>query len=287
VTPAEAIRDARALLAPCRLCPRRCGVDRTRGGRGLCGAGALPVVASAGPHFGEEPPLVGHGGSGTLFLSGCNLRCVFCQNADISHGTAGTPCDAAAIAGVMAALAQRGCHNINFVTPTHVTPVLMEAVALARRDGLSVPIVYNCGGYESLEALRLLEGFVDIYMPDVKFASAEAAERYCRAPDYPEVMRAALAEMHRQVGDLAVEDGLAVRGLLVRHLVMPGDVCGSRALLDFLADTVSPRTCVNVMAQYRPCFHAPDFPEIDRRPTPDEVESIRAYARQKGLRPAE
>jgi putative pyruvate formate lyase activating enzyme len=279
----ELVRQAYGLAAPCRVCPRLCRVDRPAGQTGYCGVGALPLVSSAGPHYGEEPPLVGSCGSGTIFLAGCNLLCAFCQNHDISHGLAGRPCDPAAIARIMLSLQQRGCENINFVTPTHVTPWLMDAVRRARLDGLSVPVVYNCGGYEMVETLRLLEGTVDIYMPDAKFWRPETAERYARAPDYPERMRAALVEMHRQVGVLATEAGIARRGLLVRHLVMPNMAEESREILRFIAEEVSRDTYVNVMAQYRPVFGARDYTEISRPITRREHDEACACARGLGL----
>jgi len=280
----DAIDEAYALARPCRLCPRLCKVDRLAGQKGRCGTGELPLVSSAGPHYGEEPPLVGRGGSGTIFLAGCNLGCVFCQNYTISHGLDGKPSTAEQIAAIMLLLQRGGCENINFVTPTHVTPWLMEAVRLARLRGLRVPIVYNCGGYERVETLRLLEGTVDIYMPDAKWWDPEQARRYCAAPDYPDVMRAALKEMHRQVGDLRIEGGVAVRGLLIRHLVMPGGVAGSKQVLEFIAGEISPRSYVNVMDQYRPMYRAREFPEIARRPTREEYEEARLHALRLGLR---
>ena len=273
----------------CRLCPRNCGVDRRAGERGFCGAGPEAAVASAGPHFGEEPCLVGRGGSGTIFLAGCNLRCVFCQNFDISHRLVGETMDTADIARLMLALEARGCENINFVTPTHVAAPLAEAIVEARRRGLRVPVVWNSSGYESVEVLRLLEGLVEIYMPDFKFGCSESAERYCRAPDYPERAREALREMQRQVGDLVIEGGVARRGLLVRHLVMPGGFEESREILSFLA-SLSPRTFVNVMGQYRPegvpatAEGRAEYPEIARRPTGEEIAEARAEAQRLGLR---
>jgi putative pyruvate formate lyase activating enzyme len=286
---AERIRSARDLLNPCRLCPRRCGVNRLAGETGFCGAGPEAVVASSGPHFGEEDCLVGRGGSGTIFLAGCNLGCAFCQNSDISRSAAGDEMSAAALARLMRLLEARGCENINFVTPTHAAPALLAAVVEARRRGLALPIVWNSGGYESVEMLRLLDGFVEIYMPDFKFSRAASAERYCKAPDYPGAARACLAEMHRQVGDLVIEDGVAARGLLVRHLVMPGGSAESREVLDFLAG-LSGRTFVNVMGQYRPAGDVLDrrsltrYAAIARRPTAEEVAEVRDYARSLGLR---
>ena len=277
------------MMSSCRLCPRQCKVDRTAGQRGFCGVGAAAVVASAGPHFGEEPCLVGRGGSGALFMAGCNLGCVFCQNDDISGSADGAEMQPQDLVREMLRLEARGCENVNFVTPTHVMPALLEAVVGARRQGLRVPIVWNCGGYESLEALRLLEGLVEIYMPDFKFSLASSAERYCQAPDYPARAGAAIGEMHRQVGDLVIEGGVARRGLLVRHLVMPGGAAESREILDFLA-SVSPRTCVNVMGQYRPSSEVarPDgrryYAEIARPVAPAELAEVRNHALGLGLR---
>lgn len=258
--------------------------------------GALPLVASAGPHYGEERPLVGVGGSGTIFLAGCSLLCAFCQNHDISHGPSarlravsssnrrvGRAAGPAQIAEMMLALERRGCENINFVTPTHVTPWLTDAVRRARLDGLTVPIVYNCGGYELVETLQLLEGTVDIYMPDAKFWDADAAYRYTKARDYPERMREALKEMQRQVGVLRIEDGVARRGLLVRHLVMPNGVAGSMEVLRFIAEEISPDTYVNVMDQYRPMHRARDHAEIGRPITTEEFSEAYLYARGLGL----
>jgi putative pyruvate formate lyase activating enzyme len=268
------------------LCPRDCAVDRPAGERGVCGAGERAPVASSGPHFGEEACLVGRGGSGTIFLGGCNLRCVFCQNFDISHYPLGTERTPDEIASLMLRLEAAGCENINFVTPTHVAHALAEAIVAARGRGLAVPVVWNSNAYEKVEVLRRLEGLVDIYMPDMKFSRAETAEAYCAAPDYPEISQAALGEMHRQVGDLVIEDGLARRGVLVRHLVMPGGGEESRAILDFLAD-LSPHTFVNVMGQYRPAGRVRpggDWPDLERRPDPAAIAAARRHARDLGLR---
>ena len=259
------INAAKAMLKECTVCPRQCGTDRTAGEKGYCGMTAEVVVSSVSPHFGEEPPLVGSNGSGTIFLCGCNLRCAFCQNYDISHRENGRDVDTEGLVHAMLRLQQVGCHNINFVTPTHYTPQLMEAVHAAREAGLRVPLVYNCGGYESLDMLCLLEGFVEIYMPDFKFASVDTAERYCHAPDYAEVAKAAFKEMQRQVGDLEIDgEGIATRGLLIRHLVMPGGLEDSKRVIDFVADEVSPGAYINVMEQYRPCGEAYRHPEINR-----------------------
>jgi len=272
------------MLRACVVCPRRCGVDRTAGETGFCGIGEAALVSSAGPHFGEEPPLVGRGGSGTIFFAGCNLACIFCQNADISHLRRGRPATPDEIAASALALERGGCHNVNLVTPTHVVPQIAQAIETARHAGLSVPVVYNCGGYESVRTLRMLAGLVQIYMPDAKYWNADTAKRLSQAPDYPEIMREAIQEMHRQVGDLEVVRGIARRGLLVRHLVMPGQTDQSLAILDFIAERVSEKTYVNVMPQYRPVYRACEHPDINRRPTPEEFRSVRDHALTLGLR---
>ncbi len=260
----QRVREAREHLAACTLCPRRCGVNRLEGERGVCGAGRLATVSSAGPHFGEEAPLVGTHGSGTVFFGHCNLRCLFCQNFEISHLGEGREIDAGELAECMLALQRQGCHNINWVTPSHVVPQALAALEPAVAGGLAVPIVYNSSGYDGLEALRLLDGVVDIYMPDFKFWDPEVGRNLCAAADYPEVARKAVLEMHRQVGDLEIDEaGLARRGLLVRHLVMPGGMAGTRQVMEFLAREVSGRTYVNVMSQYRPCGRAAEVPGID------------------------
>ena len=283
--PEDAVPAARRLLSPCRVCPRRCGADRSGGKAGFCGIGVTPRIASAGAHFGEEDVLVGSGGSGAIFFQGCNLRCVFCQNYDISANPAGgTEAAPDQISRIMLRLQRSGCGNINLVTPTHVAPQCLEAIALARRDGLKLPVVYNCGGYESVEMLRLLEGAVEIYMPDFKYASAEPGRKYSAAEDYPTVARAALAEMYRQVGPLQVNaDGLARRGVMVRHLVLPMDLAQSRKVLDLVAET-APGCGLNVMGQYRPCYRAGEFPELLLQPAGKEIARLREYAARLGLR---
>ena len=283
----EAVQRAYRLLSPCELCPRDCRVDRHIDEVGFCGVGSTALVGSIGPHFGEERVLVGRGGSGTIFLAGCNLGCVFCQNADLSHSQSGEPCSSDQIARYMLDLQRVGCENINFVTPTHVAPQLMEAIDLAKAWSLSLPIVWNCGGYESVQILRLLDGYVDIYMPDIKYADPGPAAQYSDAPDYPDIVRVAVREMHRQVGDLVFDNGVARRGLLVRHLVLPDDQAGSREVIDFLADHISPNTYINVMGQYRPEYQACQYQSLSRRPTQHEVASVRQYAHQQGLRLAD
>lgn len=228
--------------------------------------------------------MVGRGGSGTIFFAGCNLGCVFCQNHDISHGCYGQAITVSELAEHMLYLQGIGCCNINFVTPTHFAPALAEAITLARGRGLTLPTVYNCGGYEDVEVLKLLEGFIDIYMPDLKFADPAVSEELCQAPDYPQASQAAIREMFRQVGDLQLANGTAGRGLLVRHLVMPENQVGSEAILDFLADQISPNTAINVMDQYRPCYMADSYPLIARRPSAQEVRQVKIMAHTRGLR---
>ena len=270
-------------MNPCTLCPRQCKVFRGKGQTGFCGIGDIPSVSSVGPHFGEESVLVGGGGSGTIFFAGCNLGCVFCQNFDISHNRAGRKMTIEKLAQAMLGLQGYGCSNINFVTPTHVAAAITAAIELARDAGLKLPTVYNTGGYDSLETLKLLEGFVDIYMPDMKYTDSKVAEELSAAPDYPDVNFAAVKEMHRQVGDLQVKGGLATRGLLVRHLVLPENLAGSFKVIDFLAEQISAKTTINVMDQYRPCYKASSHPKINRRPTYEEIESVRQYAIEKCL----
>lgn len=272
--------------AACDCCPHACGVDRTNGEVGHCGIDDTARLASFGPHFGEEPPLVGSGGSGTIFLAGCPLSCVFCQNHHISQGLAGDPATPVEIADVALEVQERGCENLNFVTPSHVPGHLLRAIALAREQGLSIPIVWNCGGYESIDVLQSLDGIVDVYMPDVKFADDALATRYAGAPDYWDRAREALEEMHRQVGDLQIEDGIATGGLLVRHLFLPGHVENSKAVLEFVAEELSRETYLNLMAQYRPAYTvagSSEYGELDRRPTPGKYESVVAYGRELGL----
>jgi len=277
------VRQLWDCMNPCTLCPRMCKVERSKGQTGFCGIGDTPIVSSVAPHFGEESVLVGSGGSGTIFFAGCNLGCVFCQNFDISHHCHGRQMTLEQLAQSMLELQDYGCSNINFVTPTHVIPAITAAVELAKKDGLTLPTVYNTGGYDSVETLKLLEGFVDIYMPDMKYSNSEVAEELSAAPDYPEVNFAAVKEMHRQVGDLQVENGLATRGLLVRHLVLPEQLAGSFEIIDFLAEQISTSTTINVMEQYRPCYKASSHPKINHRPTFEEIESVRQYAIKKGL----
>ncbi len=270
-------------MNPCVLCPRQCRVDRSRGEVGYCGIGELPLVSSAGPHFGEESVLVGRGGSGTIFFAGCNLRCVFCQNYDISHGCSGRVVSIEQLVNMMLDLQAKGCSNINFVTPSHVAAVVAAAIELARGQGLSVPIVYNSGGYDSVETLKLLDGLIDIYMPDMKYSDDSVAAELSDAGDYPQINRTAVKEMHRQVGDLHIVDELAVRGLLIRHLVLPDNLAGSFEIIDFLADEISKKTAINVMDQYHPCYKANEHSNINRRPTREDIDTVEYYARDRVL----
>jgi putative pyruvate formate lyase activating enzyme len=271
-------------MNPCILCPRKCKVHRSKGQIGFCGIGDMPVVSSTGPHFGEESVLVGQGGSGTIFFAGCNLGCFFCQNFDISHHRNGRQMTIEQLAQSMLDLQNYGCSNINFVTPTHVIPAITAAIELARKSGLTLPTVYNTGGYDSVETLKMLDGFMDIYMPDMKYSDSAVAQELSGAADYPQVNREAVKEMHRQVSDLKIEKGLATRGLLVRHLVLPENLAGSFEIIDFLAEQISSKTAINVMDQYRPCYQAHLHPKINRRPAPQEIESVRQYAIEKKLR---
>jgi putative pyruvate formate lyase activating enzyme len=281
-----------AELARCEACPRNCRIDRLTDERRVCRTGRHAIVSSAFPHFGEEDCLRGWKGSGTIFFGLCNLRCVFCQNWDISQRERGRELPAEAIAELVLALQARGCHNVNFVTPEHVAPQLVEALAAAIPRGLRVPIVYNTSAFDALSSLRLMEGLVDIYMPDFKFWHRETARRLCKAKNYPEVARAAIREMHRQVGNLHFgPDGLARRGLLVRHLVMPGQTDEAAAIMNWLAEEISPDTYVNIMGQYRPEYEvgqiardgSPKYAEIDRGPSARELEAVTAAARDAGL----
>lgn len=278
------VRRSSQWLKRCTLCPRFCKVNRLAGETGYCRTPRHAFVASYGPHFGEERPLVGRRGSGTIFFSHCNLYCIFCQNYDISHGGHGISVSAKELAGIMVHLQQQGCHNINFVTPSHVIAQILEALPTAIEMGLRVPLVYNCGGYERVAALKLLEGVVDIYMPDFKFWEPAVATELCSAPDYPERARAALREMHRQVGDLQLDaGGIAERGLLVRHLVMPNRFSGTASIVQFLAQEISLNTYVNVMDQYHACGQALGMAHLGRRITRHEFEEALDAATQAGL----
>ena len=277
------INQLGSLMNPCTLCPRMCKIYRSKGQRGLCGIDDTAVVSSASPHFGEETVLVGSGGSGTIFFAGCNLGCIFCQNFEISHLHQGSPATIERLAQYMLELQNSGCVNINLVTPTHIILPIVEAIELAKNKDLNLPIVYNSGGYDSVKTLRLLNGLIDIYMPDMKYSDSAIAKQLSDAADYPQINRQAIKEMHRQVGDLQIEEGLAIQGLLVRHLVLPNKLAGSIETIDFLVEQVSPRTAINIMDQYHPCFKAGTQAQLNRRPYRHEIESVLQYAVKKGL----
>ncbi len=280
-------QEALTGLRDCRVCPRNCGVDRLADKSAACKTGRYAQVASCFPHFGEEDCLRGWNGSGTIFFGMCNLRCVFCQNFDISQADQSQEVNAVELAGLMLELQDRGCHNINFVTPEHVVPQLLEALVVAAEAGLRLPLVYNTSAYDSMESLRLLDGVVDIYMPDFKFWDAALSLRYLKAKDYPEAARRAITEMHRQVGPLKFDErGLAKRGVLVRHLVMPGLLDETRRILEFLTGEIGPETYVNVMAQYHPTgkVNGDKYAEINRCLTTPEYEAAVQMARDLGLR---
>lgn len=265
----------------CNLCPRECGAMRLKGERGECGAGDRIEISGYGPHFGEEPPLVGRGGSGTIFFSFCSLRCVFCQNYETSRGKVGYEVSTEVLAEIMLKLQRKGCVNINLVTPSHFVYQIVEALDIACGLGLHIPLVYNCSGYEKQEILSKLEGIVDIYLPDIKYADAEIAKKYSGINDYPRIAKAALKEMHRQVGDLVLnKEGIAERGLLIRHLVMPGGIAGTAELMEFIAREISPFSWINIMDQYYPTYLAYRYPELSRRITREEYrEAVEAAKR--------
>lgn len=281
---AERVARSRERLRRCHVCPRHCEVNRLEGELGFCLVGARPFVASHGPHFGEEAPLRGRRGSGTIFFSSCNLRCLYCQNYEISHLREGTEITPQELADMMLGLQEMGCHNINLVTPSHQVPHILDGLLLAAEGGLRVPLVYNTSSYDDLETLRLLEGIVDIYLPDFKYADAAIALQYSKAPSYPDIAKAAIKEMHRQVGDLTLdEQGLAVRGILVRHLVLPGGLAGTAEVMRFLAEEVSKETYINVMDQYRPCYEALAYPPLNRRITEEEFDEAIRLTKASGL----
>lgn len=286
--PAEALearaKEAVSRLENCEICPRHCRVNRPKDEKGFCRMGRNALIYSYSPHFGEEPPLVGKHGSGTIFFSGCNLGCVFCQNYEISQMHQGQEIPAKALARTMLRLQDLGCHNINFVTPSHFVPQILEALVPAREMGLNVPLVYNSGGYDRVETIQLLDGIFDIYMPDAKYGSDEMALKYSNAPRYTHYMKTSVQEMHSQVGDLVIDDdGIAVRGLLVRHLVLPDDIAGTAEIVRFLLEKISKNTYLNIMAQYRPEYNACSYPELDRQITPKEYRDAIRIAADAGL----
>jgi putative pyruvate formate lyase activating enzyme len=280
----ERIEAAVSLLESCSVCPRSCGVNRVTGDVGKCRTPREAIVSSYGPHLGEEAPLVGRYGSGTIFFTNCNLRCQFCQNYAISQLGEGEKVNKEELADIMLSLQARGCHNINLVSPTHVVPQILEALEIAVESGLHLPLVYNSGGYDSVETLRILDGIVDIYMPDMKYDDEETAKELSGIESYPSINKAAIKEMHRQVGDLKInEEGVAQQGLLVRHLVLPQGLAGTKGIVNFLSREISPNTYVNIMAQYHPCFRAFQIPSLARRISPAEFHGALSLAQEAGL----
>lgn len=280
----QRIQEALDLLQSCRVCPHECGVNRLANEKGKCRTGRYAIVSSYGPHFGEEAPLVGIHGSGTIFFANCNLKCVFCQNYTISQLGEGSPVTKEALARIMLSLQQRGCHNINLVSPTHVVPQILEALEVAVNLGLTIPLVYNSGGYDSVQTLRLLEDIVDIYMPDMKYCNDTTAERLSGVKDYTSINQAAVKEMHRQVGDLQLDErGIAVRGLLIRHLALPYGLAGTKSVVRFIAKEISPNSYVNIMSQYHPCYRAFEVPELSRPLLREEFLEAIKQAQEAGL----
>ncbi len=280
----DRIAEAHAHLSLCDCCALACGVDRLAGALGTCKTGKLARVSNYGPHFGEENPLRGSRGSGTIFFTRCNLRCQYCQNHDISQTDAGYEVEPEELAAMMLDLQERGCHNINLVTPSHVVPQILAGVWAAAKAGLKIPLVYNTGGYDSSEMLRLLDGIIDIYMPDMKYADANIAQQFSKIANYPQVNQSAVKEMHRQVGDLQIDARrIAVRGLLVRHLILPNNLAGTDQIVQFLAGEISTETYLNLMAQYQPEFRAYQFPNLNRRISSVEYQQAFNWAQEAGL----
>ncbi|MFH1335080.1 MAG: radical SAM protein [Candidatus Zixiibacteriota bacterium] len=281
----ERVEVLNGKMESCDICPHRCKVNRLKGETGICRTGKKAMISSFGPHFGEESPLVGGGGSGAIFFTNCNLGCVFCQNYDISHGGEGYPVEEDKIAEMKMELQNRGCHNINFVTPTHVVPQIVKALTFAIEMGLHIPLVYNTGGYDSVSTLELVGRVFDIYMPDLKYSDDNIAQMYCNAKDYVQTARNAIKEMHRQVGDLVMDQrGIAQRGLLIRHLILPEDLAGTYEAMRFIAEDISTNTYVNLMDQYHPCFRADDHPPLDRRITQEEFANAVKIAKGLGIK---
>lgn len=273
-----------ARMDRCDLCARLCHIARLDGKMGVCKTGLQARVSSFGPHMGEEAPLRGWKGSGTIFFARCNLRCVFCQNHDISQADEGREVTADELAGIMLRLQSHGCHNINLVSPSHIVPQILKALEQAVQRGLHIPLVYNTGGYDNPETLKLLDGIVDIYMPDMKYSNGGYARKYSSAQNYPSVNREAVREMHRQVGDLQMDErGIAIRGLIVRHLVLPRNLAGTKQIVQFLAGEISANTYLNLMAQYYPAYRASSYPELNRRIRDKEYRTAVQMAREAGL----
>ena len=292
----ERINTLFEILKNCEICPRKCHVNRLKGEKGYCQVGYSPMVSAYHPHFGEESPLVGRHGSGTIFMTSCNLSCVYCQNYEISQLRIGEKVSFERLAEMMIELQNLGCHNINFVTPTHQVPQIVKALEIAIEMGLKIPLVYNTNAYDSVETLKLLDGIFDIYMPDAKYSDNEIAIKYSNAPNYFEIMKKAIKEMHRQVGDLKITDskmkindleipeGVAIRGLIVRHLVLPNNLAGSEKIFEFLAKEISKNTFLNIMDQYWPAWKAFKYPELSRKITQKEFEETINLAKKFGLK---
>jgi putative pyruvate formate lyase activating enzyme len=280
----DRVSEAYQHLSICDVCAWECPVDRLAEQIGVCQTGKLAKLSSYGPHLGEEDPLRGTKGSGTIFFTRCNLRCQYCQNHDISQTDAGREIEPEQLAAIMLELQQRGCHNINFVSPSHVVPQIMAGVLIAAQAGLKIPLVYNTGGYDSIAMLKLLDGVIDIYMPDMKYADPQTARRYSKIRNYPQVNQKAVKEMHRQVGDLQLDErGIATRGLLVRHLILPENIAGTDRIVKFLSQEISEDTYVNLMDQYRPSYRAHQYPELNRSISQEEYQSAVELARKSGL----
>ncbi len=277
------IESLRSMMERCVICPHCCGVNRLKGEIGFCKARDKVKISSCFPHFGEEDVLVGRHGSGTIFFSYCNLRCVFCQNYTLSQGIEGREVSTEELAMMMLKLKEQGCHNINLVSPSHYVPQIVEAISMAASEGLNIPIVYNTGGYDSVAILKLLQDIIDIYMPDTKYMDEELGKKYSKIGNYPRVLKAGLKEMHRQVGDLEIKDGLAVKGLLVRHLILPNRLAGTKELLQFISEEISTNTYINLMGQYYPTHEVYKYPELTRRATREEVREAFEYAETLGL----
>ena len=280
----EKIKQLYKILESCELCYRKCGINRMKGERGFCGSGRKLTVSSYSPHFGEENPLVGTKGSGTIFLTYCNLLCIYCQNYEISHLGYGEVKSESQVAEYMINLQSMGCHNINFVTPTHFAPQLVKATKLAIENGLKIPLVWNCGGYENIKTIKLLEGIIDIYMPDIKYGNNKPSKKYSNASDYFPVIKEVVKEMYHQVGNLKFDEkGVAKRGLLIRHLVLPNDLARSMKVLKFIAEEISIDSYVNIMAQYRPRGKANLYEELSRYITREEFDRVIRIAKKLGL----
>jgi putative pyruvate formate lyase activating enzyme len=278
------VSEAYQHLAICDVCAWECPVDRLAGQIGVCQTGKRAKISSYGPHLGEEDPLRGYKGSGTIFFTRCNLRCQYCQNHDISQTNSGREIEPEQLATIMLELQQRGCHNINFVSPSHVVPQIMAGVLIASQAGLKIPLVYNTGGYDSIAMLKLLDGVIDIYMPDMKYADPKIARRYSKIRNYPQVNQAAVREMHRQVGDLKLDErDIATRGLLVRHLVLPENIAGTDQIVRFLSQEISKDTYINLMDQYRPSYRAHQYPELNRPISYEEYQEAVTLAHKAGL----